>query len=87
MKEIVIGAAALLGVAAFSQAAEAGCVKGAVVGGIAGKMMGHGYAGAAAGCAIGHSRAKRNAAESTGSVNRRSAPGQMPANYDQGRRY
>jgi hypothetical protein len=82
MKEIVIGAAALLGVAAFSQAAEAGCIKGALVGGIAGKMVGHGGVGAAAGCAIGHSRSKRKAAETTGSVNR----GQ-PAQYDQGRRY
>jgi hypothetical protein len=84
MKEIVIGAAALLGVATFSQAAEAGCVKGALVGGIAGKMMGHGYAGAAAGCAIGHSRSRRNV-DTTGSVNRRN--GQVPANYEQGRRY
>ena len=82
MKEFVIGAVALLGVATFSQAAEAGCIKGAIVGGIAGKMAGHGGVGAAAGCAIGHSRSKRKAAEATAGVNRGA-----PAQYDQGRRY
>jgi len=46
--------------------------------------VGHGYAGAAAGCAIGHSRSKRNV-DTTGSVNRRND--QMPARYEHGRRY
>lgn len=31
-----------------------GCLKGAVVGGLEGKIVGHSKAGAAAGCAIGH---------------------------------
>ncbi len=41
---------------AFTVPAEArpgGCIKGAIVGGIAGHFMGHGGIGAAAGCAYG----------------------------------
>ena len=36
-----------------------GCIKGAVVGGLGGKMLGHGKAGAAAGCAVGHHKANK----------------------------
>lgn len=36
-----------------------GCIKGAVVGGLGGKMVGHGKVGAAAGCAVGHHRASK----------------------------
>src|SRR3954469_10720936 len=42
MKSLLFATAALLTVAAFSGSAEAGCVKGAVVGGIGGHMVGHG---------------------------------------------
>jgi uncharacterized protein YcfJ len=35
------------------------CIKGAIVGGVAGHMVGHGKAGAAAGCVIGHHNAKK----------------------------
>lgn len=44
---------------AFTVPAEArpgGCIKGAIVGGIAGHFMGHGGIGAAAGCAYGMHR-------------------------------
>lgn len=34
-----------------------GCIKGAIVGGAAGSMAGHGKMGAAAGCAVGHHKA------------------------------
>ena len=53
MKSILTAAA--LGIAAFAFAApaEAGCLKGALVGGIAGHFVGHGGLGAAAGCAYG----------------------------------
>ena len=62
MKKLVVCAAMLVSLAAFSGAAEAkGCIKGAIVGGIAGKMAGHGKVGAAAGCAIGHHRASKGA--------------------------
>ena len=36
-----------------------GCIKGAIVGGVAGKMVGHGKVAAAAVCAVGHSRANK----------------------------
>lgn len=36
-----------------------GCIKGAIVGGAAGHMVGHGGMGAAAGCAVGHHNANK----------------------------
>ena len=66
MKKLILGAAMLITLAAFTGAAEAkGCIKGAIVGGIAGKMAGHGKIGAAAGCAIGHHRASKAAASTS----------------------
>ena len=54
MKVIAITAAAAgLAALAFTVPAEAGCLKGAIVGGIAGHFVGHGGLGAAAGCAYG----------------------------------
>ena len=47
--------AALLGLTQL-KAAEAGCVEGAVVDGVAGYMLGHSSMDAAAGCAVGHHR-------------------------------
>lgn len=41
-----------------ADAKPGGCIKGAIVGGIAGHFMGHGGIGAAAGCAYGHHRRK-----------------------------
>ncbi|KAA2234168.1 hypothetical protein F0L46_24250 [Salinarimonas soli] len=72
MRNFVIACVALLSLAGFAGSAEAGCVTGAIVGGIAGHVVGHGGIGAAAGCALGHQRAKRNDASSTGSANRSS---------------
>lgn len=48
-----------LGLVCFAGEANAGCVKGAIIGGIAGHLVGHGGLGAAAGCAYGiHERHK-----------------------------
>ena len=64
MKRILV-CAAVLGLA-FSSAAQAkGCIKGAIVGGVAG----HGKIGAAAGCAIGHHEANKPDAKTAGSQN------------------
>lgn len=49
-----------LGIAG-APAAQAGCIKGALIGGVAGHFAGHhGLLGAAAGCAIGHHEATRH---------------------------
>lgn len=40
-------------------AAQAGCIKGAIVGGVAGHAVHHTLAGAAAGCVVGHHLAKK----------------------------
>lgn len=54
-RQIVVGAAVLvLGVTTIAPV-EAGCLKGAVVGGVAGHMAHHhAVIGAIAGCAVGH---------------------------------
>ena len=48
-----------------SPALAKGCLKGAAVGGLGGHMVGkgHGMAGAAIGCAVGHHRAARASAK------------------------
>jgi hypothetical protein len=47
---------------AFMPGADAkGCIKGALVGGAAAHMAGHGKLGAAAGCVVGHHEAKADA--------------------------
>jgi hypothetical protein len=64
MKSIAIAAGLLLAATAFSAApAEAaGCLKGAVVGGVAGHYMHHhGLLGATAGCVIGRHEANKQA--------------------------
>ena len=65
MRAILTPAAFLLGVAASSTPAPAaGCLKGAVIGGVAGHYAGHhGLLGAGAGCVIGHHEAKKHARE------------------------
>ncbi|MDB5510970.1 MAG: hypothetical protein JWR08_453 [Enterovirga sp.] len=57
----VVAAAALALAGLVSQGAEAkGCIKGALVGGVAGHYVGkHGVLGAAAGCAIGRHQANK----------------------------
>jgi hypothetical protein len=58
VKKIMMAVAGLLAVssvAAISQPANAsGCLRGAVVGGVAGHFAGHGLLGAGIGCAWGH---------------------------------
>lgn len=49
---------------AFSSGAQAkGCIKGALVGGVAGSMAGHGKLGAVAGCVVGRHNANKADAE------------------------
>jgi hypothetical protein len=60
MRILALSAALAALVLASAAPVEAkGCLKGAVVGGLGGKMLGHGKAGAAAGCAVGHHRANK----------------------------
>ena len=58
-------AAAVMGFALNSTPAPAkGCIKGALVGGVAGHFVGHhGLLGAGAGCIIGHHEASKHARE------------------------
>ena len=66
MKSIVIAAGLLVGLAgiAATPADAAGCLKGAVVGGVAGHYVGHhGLLGAGAGCLIGRHEANKHARE------------------------
>jgi hypothetical protein len=60
MKKVMMFAAGVLALAgaAAVQPAQAGCLSGAAVGGVAGHFAGHhGLIGAGVGCAIGHHRA------------------------------
>jgi hypothetical protein len=41
-------------IGAFQPAQAAGCIKGALVGGVAGHLAHHGVLGAVGGCAVGH---------------------------------
>ena len=62
IKAIVVGAALAVGALGFTpgEAQAAGCLRGAVVGGVAGHYVGHhGWLGAAAGCLIGRHAADR----------------------------
>jgi hypothetical protein len=68
MRAILVPAAFALALATVASgstpAAAAGCVKGAIVGGVAGHFVGHhGLLGAGAGCLIGHHEAKKHAWE------------------------
>ena len=62
MKLVLVAATAILAVVGFSSgpAEAAGCMTGAVVGGVAGHFVGHhGLLGAGAGCLIGRHEANR----------------------------
>ncbi len=67
MKLAVISAVAgvaMLAALAAGPAHAAGCLKGAVIGGIGGHFLGHhGLLGAGAGCLIGHHEAAKHARE------------------------
>jgi outer membrane lipoprotein SlyB len=64
MRMVIVG---LLGLALSSVVADAkGCIKGAVVGGVGGSIVGHGKLGAVAGCIVGrHEANKADAAKTT----------------------
>ena len=64
MKHIVIVAALLL-IPMSSSVYAKGCIKGAIVGGVAGSAVGHGKLGAAAGCVVGHHEANKADAAKT----------------------
>ena len=66
MKTMLVAAAAMLAVVGLwsGPSEAAGCVKGAVVGGVAGHFVGnHGLLGAGVGCVIGHHEANRRGGE------------------------
>ena len=64
MKHIVIAATLLL-IPMSSSVYAKGCIKGAIVGGVAGSAVGHGKLGAAAGCVVGHHEANKADAAKT----------------------
>ncbi len=65
---LAAGLLALGAVAVPHQAEAKGCIKGAIVGGMAGKVVGHGKAGAAAGCAVGHHKRQQEGEPGAGPV-------------------
>ena len=64
MKHIIIAAALLL-IPMSSSVYAKGCIKGAIVGGVAGSAVGHGKLGAAAGCVVGRHEANKADAAKT----------------------
>src|SRR5580700_3885486 len=73
MKSMLVAAAAMLAVVGLSSGPSeaAGCVKGAMIGGVAGHFVGHhGLLGAGVGCAIGHHEANRRDGYSGGGWDR-----------------
>ncbi len=77
MKIVPVAICSLAITLASLTAADAkGCIKGAIVVGVAGHMAGHGKLGAAAGCAVGHHQA--NKAEVNKNSDQQSQSGQKP---------
>jgi hypothetical protein len=70
MKAFFFGCALALALAATAMPADAkGCIKGALIGGIAGHYASrHGFLGAAAGCVVGHHLANRQQAATQNSA-------------------
>jgi hypothetical protein len=64
MRALLFGWALSLALVAAAMPADAkGCIKGALIGGVAGHYASrHGFLGAAAGCVVGHHLAKRRQA-------------------------
>jgi outer membrane lipoprotein SlyB len=58
MKRLFV-CATMLAIAASSPVYAKGCIKGAIVGGLAGSAVGHGKLGAVAGCVVGHHEANK----------------------------
>ncbi len=87
MKSMIITAAAILATVGLSSspANAEGCVKGAVIGGVAGHFAAHhGLLGAGAGCLIGRHEANRPASRNRDRDPRYGAYG---SSYDPGYRY
>jgi hypothetical protein len=64
MKIKLISLSLLISLASVTGTSNAGCLKGAMIGGVGGHVAGHhGLAGAAVGCAIGHHLSKKKARE------------------------
>lgn len=62
MKALIVCAAAALALASTAPAQAKGCIRGALVGGVAGHYTAHhGILGAAAGCVIGRHEANKRA--------------------------
>ncbi len=57
-KLLAVAVLSIMAVGNIGPAHAEGCIKGAVVGGIAGHLVHHGILGAVAGCAVGHHEAK-----------------------------
>jgi hypothetical protein len=63
LNKYTMGVVAVLGVLAVAGAPTAhakGCIKGAIVGGLAGHVVHHGLLGAAGGCLVGRHMAKKH---------------------------
>ena len=89
MKSILLPAAfavAVTGLALSSTPAPArGCLKGAVIGGVAGHFAGHhGLLGAGAGCVIGHHEANKHARERERAYDHDEGYGSGTPPYDHG---
>ncbi len=63
MRNTIYTLALLLSLSVSSLAHAAGCLKGAVVGGVAGHLEHHAVLGAVAGCAVGHHMAAKAKAQ------------------------
>ena len=73
---VIAALAALATAGPAAPASAAGCIKGALVGGVAGHYAGHGVLGALGGCVVGRRMAKDKAARE------RAAMQQQPVPYD-----
>lgn len=64
MKKTLLGLSLIMALGSMGTAQAAGCIKGAVVGGVAGHVAGkHSLIGAAAGCVVGRHMANKKAKE------------------------
>jgi hypothetical protein len=64
-----------LGAGLAGPAQAKGCLKGAVVGGLAGHMAHHGVLGAAGGCAVGHHMASKHQKQADRAAAQERSPG------------
>ena len=80
----LLGCAVALAIVGMTAPADAkGCIKGAVVGGIAGHAVHHGLVGAVSGCIVGHHLAKKHEQESQTPADANQQPATPPARKQQ----